>query len=250
MNAVMRQAGLLKKIIDAIKELITEATFDCDQSGVYLQAMDSSHVALVSFLLKQNFFESYECERNISLGININSMSKILKCASNDDLLIMEAKEPMDTLIFQFRSKREHKISNFELRLMNLDIEKLSIPETEYSCVIEIPCTEFSKICHDLFAIGDVLTISCTRKGVDFIIDGDLGTANIRLKQKSLNDENSQDAYTTKIKITNPVSQSFSLRYLIFFAKASNLSNTVILHMGEDVPLRNSKQAISFSFIR
>ena len=132
MNAVMQKAGLLKKIIESLKDLITEAIIDCDQNGMYLQSMDSSHVALVTFLLKQNLFESYECERNISLGININSMAKILKCATNDDILIMEAKDPVDTLLFQFQSKRGHKVSNFELRLMNLYIERLSITETEY----------------------------------------------------------------------------------------------------------------------
>jgi len=41
-----------------------------------LQAMDSSHVALVSLMLKSEGFENYRCDRNLSLGINLASMSK------------------------------------------------------------------------------------------------------------------------------------------------------------------------------
>jgi proliferating cell nuclear antigen len=36
-----------------------------------LQAMDSSHVALVALMLKSDGFENYRCDRNLSLGINL-----------------------------------------------------------------------------------------------------------------------------------------------------------------------------------
>jgi proliferating cell nuclear antigen PCNA len=51
-----------------------------------LQAMDSSHVALVAMTLRADGFEHFRCDRNMSLGIDLTSMSKILKCANNDVL--------------------------------------------------------------------------------------------------------------------------------------------------------------------
>lgn len=237
MNAVIKQAGLLKKIIEAIKDLILEASLDCDENGIYLQAMDSSHVSLVTFFLKSNLFEKYKCEKNLSLGINIVSMAKILKCGLNDDTLILDASDPADVLNFRFESKRGNKLSNFELRLMNLDIERLSIPDTEYSCIIEMVCAEFSKVCHDLFTIGDSITLKCGKKDVNFITYGDLGTGNIHLKLGTKIDEDEENAYAIKIDITKPLSLTFSLRYLIYFTKASALSETVVLYMGEEVPL-------------
>ncbi len=45
--------------------------------------MDSSHVSLVALLLRAEGFEPYRCDRNLSLGISIASMSKILKCSGN-----------------------------------------------------------------------------------------------------------------------------------------------------------------------
>lgn len=37
-----------------------------------LQAMDNSHVALVSLKLVADQFESYRCDRNIPLGVNVS----------------------------------------------------------------------------------------------------------------------------------------------------------------------------------
>lgn len=42
--------------------------------------MDASHVALVSLKLEVGLFESYRCDRTISLGLSLANMSKALKC--------------------------------------------------------------------------------------------------------------------------------------------------------------------------
>lgn len=70
-EARLIEGSLLKKVLDAIKDLLNEASWDCDSNGMSLQAMDSSHVALVSLLLKSECFENYKCDRNLSLGINL-----------------------------------------------------------------------------------------------------------------------------------------------------------------------------------
>lgn len=247
MNAEIRHASLLKKIIEAIKDLITEANLDCDETGIYLQAIDSSHVSLVTFFLKYNLFEKYNCERSLSLGVSIISMAKILKCALNDDILILQTDDTSDVLKFRFESRRGNKLSSFELRLMNLETERLLIPDTEYSCIIEMTCAEFSKVCHDLFTIGDSIQLTCGKKGINFFTYGDLGTGNIQLKLGTKLDKNDEDAYAIKINISKPLSLTFSLRYLIFFTKASSLSETVVLYMGEEVPL--SKLIFNFLII-
>jgi len=51
--------------------------------------MDSSHVALVSFHLDESGFSSYRCDRQITLGLSIENLSKILKCAANDDSITL-----------------------------------------------------------------------------------------------------------------------------------------------------------------
>ena len=73
----MTEGGMLKKITEAMKDLVTEANFDCSTTGISLQAMDSSHVSLVALLLRADGFDHFRCDRNISLGINLSSMGKV-----------------------------------------------------------------------------------------------------------------------------------------------------------------------------
>ena len=68
---------MLKKITESMKDLVTEANFDCSTTGISLQAMDSSHVSLVALLLRADGFDHFRCDRNISLGINLSSMGKV-----------------------------------------------------------------------------------------------------------------------------------------------------------------------------
>ena len=49
----------------AIKELVTDANFECNDEGINLQAMDNSHVALVSVKLERVGFANYRCDRPI-----------------------------------------------------------------------------------------------------------------------------------------------------------------------------------------
>ena len=45
----------------------------CIIIGMSLQAMDSSHVCLVSVDLNAEGFEPYRCDRNITLGISMKT---------------------------------------------------------------------------------------------------------------------------------------------------------------------------------
>ena len=97
LEAHLTQASLLKKLVEAVKEFINEANFDCSSSGIQLQAMDANHVTLVQFLLRSDGFATYRCDRNVCLGINVQSLVKILKCANNDDTAVLKADDNGDT---------------------------------------------------------------------------------------------------------------------------------------------------------
>lgn len=233
-EARLLSATTLKKILDAIKDLLNEATFDCSDSGIQLQAMDNSHVSLVSLKLDCNGFDKYRCDRNLSMGMNLGSMTKILKCANNDDQVTMKAQDNADTVTFMFESQNQEKVSDYEMKLMNLDQEHLGIPETDYACIVRMPSMEFARICRDLAQFGESVVISCTKEGIKFSASGDVGSANIKLAQTA-SIEKEEEAVV--IEMQEPVKLTFACRYLNSFTKASPLSPQVQLSMSADVPL-------------
>ena len=49
--------------------------------------MDSSHVALVSLLLRESAFAEFKCDRPAFLGVHIDSLGKVFKmCGGSDSL--------------------------------------------------------------------------------------------------------------------------------------------------------------------
>ncbi|KAJ2433144.1 hypothetical protein IWW46_006454, partial [Coemansia sp. RSA 2440] len=114
-EAVLPQASLLKKIIEAVKELVDEANFDFSETGIRLQAMDKSHIALSFLHLRSDGFSEYRCDRSQTLGINLNSFSKILKCAANDDQVQIRAVDKAETLAISFESTGKDRVSEFNL---------------------------------------------------------------------------------------------------------------------------------------
>ena len=124
----MTEGAVLKKLTEAMKDLVTEANFDCSTTGISLQAMDSSHVSLVALLLRADGFDHFRCDRNISLGINLGSMGKVLKCCNNGDIVTLKADDNADAMTFMFENQSADRISDFELKLMDIDSEHLGIP--------------------------------------------------------------------------------------------------------------------------
>eukprot|EP01113_Clastostelium_recurvatum_P016402 TRINITY_DN1937_c0_g1_i1.p1 TRINITY_DN1937_c0_g1~~TRINITY_DN1937_c0_g1_i1.p1 ORF type:complete len:279 (-),score=75.00 TRINITY_DN1937_c0_g1_i1:42-821(-) len=247
-EARLTQASLLKKILESIRDLVDQANFDCSSAGISLQAMDSSHVSLVSLLLRADGFDHFRCDRNQSLGINLVSMSKILKCANNDDQVTIKADDEADTITFLFENEKKDRVSEFELKLMNLSSEHLGIPDTDYSAVIKMPGGEFQRICKDLTMIGDTVLVGATKEGVKFSVNGDMGSGNTTVRQTTSSDTKPEE--TTTVELQEAVSLTFALRYLNLFTKATPLSTGVRISMSKEVPMVVEYRIEDLGYIR
>ena len=128
----------------------------------------------------------------------------------------------------------QDKISDFELKLMDIDAEHLGIPDTEYAATVKMPSAEFQRICRDLSSIGDTVTISVSKDGVKFSTTGDIGQANITCRQNTSVDAKEEQ---TTIELQEPVQLTFALRYLNSFTKATPLASTVQLQMSTELPV-------------
>merc|ERR1739848_87306 len=192
--------GLLKKVVDAMKDLCKDVNFDCSEKGLQVQSMDSSHVALVSLLLRESAFSDFKCDRPTSLGMNVDSLGKI---------------------------------SEFDLKLMQIESEHMEVPEQHYKVTAKMPSAEFQKICRDLKEFGETMQVKASKEGITFSVQGDLGTGNVMLKPREA--EKPEEKVT--LTVHEPVTATFALRYLVNFSKAAPLCGAVELGLGPDAPL-------------
>merc|ERR1712186_303836 len=233
LEAHLQQAVLLKKVVDAMKDLCKDVNFDCSEKGLQVQSMDSSHVALVSLLLRESAFSEFKCDRPMSLGMNVDSLGKILKMCGPNDSLKVRWQNDADTVSFQCESGDDDRISDFDLKLMQIESEHMEIPEQHYKVVARMPSAEFQKICRDLKEFGETMQVKASKEGITFSVQGDIGAGNVMLKPR----EAEKPEERVSLTVHEPVTATFALRYLVTFAKAAPLCGTVELGLGPDAPL-------------
>jgi len=283
-ECTLSSGELFKKIVSALSDLVEQGNFQVDSNMISFQGMDSSHVSLVSMQLTESGFENYRCDSNAVLGIQFAALNKILKCMTSKDSLSIQAQDDGDIVNFIFESADQKRYSNFELKLNDIDAEQLGIPDTDYATTVKMPSAEFQRICRDLAAIGDTVTISATKQGVQFAVDGDIGAGSMMIKgfvagsaAKTVKDEDEdatqmdeededlqmavpsgnvdddggdEDDNGVRIQLEESVQQTFSLRYLNNFTKATGLSKEVVLRMGAEVPLEVEYKIADFGSLR
>jgi proliferating cell nuclear antigen len=234
-EAKIGQAGLLKRIVEAIKDLVNDAPFDCTETAMCLQAMDASHVALVSLKLETGLFEKYRCDRTISLGLSLADLSKILKCAKNEDTCMIRYEDnESDSVTFTFEDPKCRK-QDITLKLMDIDNEHLGIPDQKYACIIEMPAAEFQKTCRDIAQFSDSLSITATKAGVVFSGKGDNVTNTVTYSKNTTADEEEKDRIFIEVK--EQVNLNFSIKYMNHFTKATSLCDRVRISLCNDVPV-------------
>ncbi|KAG2362965.1 proliferating cell nuclear antigen, N-terminal domain-containing protein [Suillus spraguei] len=183
LEARLQEAALLKRLLDSIKELVTDANFECNEEGINLQAMDNSHVALVAVKLDATGFKKYRCDRPMPLGVNLNSLTKVLKCAKDDDICIIKASDDADILNLVYEARSSDRIAEYDMKLMDIDAETLGIPDTEYDARVTMTASEFTRIVRDLSQLGESVRIEVSKEGVRFASEGEAANGNVLLKQ-------------------------------------------------------------------
>jgi len=227
MEAKFEKATTLKKIIEAIKGCVGLVIFNCSASGISVQELDPTHISLVSLLLHADGFEKYRCDRNLALGIHLEALSKVLKTAQYDDSVTIISDNP-DTLRFIFESK--NRISDFQLILLDFDIDMVDPVPADSKSILTMPAPEFQRICLNLSTWGDYAVISTSKDGAKFSVDGDTGRGHVFVKP-------TEDGRTRIFfEEEAPVTQTLSLEKLRAFTRATPLSAFVTISMAVDVP--------------
>ncbi|XP_041485383.1 proliferating cell nuclear antigen-like [Lytechinus variegatus] len=234
-EAKLLQGSILKKALEGIRELINQGNWECSSEGISMQGMDSSHVALTALTLKKDLFDQFRCDRNVTLGLGHAVFSKILKCAANDDIITIKADDEPDEVNLVFQSANDDKVSDFVIKLMEIDAETLGIPDTEYTATVKVPSGEFQRICRDLSQFGDTIVIAVKKACVEFSGTGEIGSAKIALKESGNVDDD--EKVSVEMEKDEGCSLSFASRYLNFFTRATSLSDTVTLQLCPENPL-------------
>jgi proliferating cell nuclear antigen len=171
--------------------------------GLSLQAMDGSHVALVSLNLSMEGFEHYRADTNMVLGLSVATLAKVMKLADSNDSITLQAEDNPSHLKLIFENPKTERVTEFTMNLISLDQEHLAIPETEYSSIVTVHSGEFSKICKELYSLNETITVVTSPEFVQFGVESEAGSGSIKL----VHHEGGNSEETTKLEVTEGVNQ-------------------------------------------
>eukprot|EP01071_Lankesteria_metandrocarpae_P006497 Lankesteria_metandrocarpae@DN4379_c0_g1_i1.p1 len=93
LEAVFREASLLKHIVDSLKDIAKEINIYCRPEGLSLQLMDESHVALIGLKIVGTALKEYRCDQECILGLDLAALSNYIRSFVNDQPLILRRNE-------------------------------------------------------------------------------------------------------------------------------------------------------------
>lgn len=224
------QAGAIRTLVEVLKEVLNDVIMIFDKTGIRITAMDGSHVALIHVKLDSNRFESFYCRHRIDVGLNMLSLFKLMKTINNSDTVSFYIKDGnMNELGIVIANSDKNSLTNFKIKLLDLDIKDINIPDVDIECIITMPSNDFQRMCRDMLNISETIQIISASDHLRIYCDGDFA-----------NQETIIGPATHGLvfnKNDNEVSGKFSLKYLNLFTKSTNLCNTIELYMKNNYPL-------------
>jgi len=226
--------ALMIRAIDVLSELVTEVRMKVNESGININAIDPANVAMVGFTLPKSSFSQFETGPEV-LGINLDSLKKILRRCSTGSSVIFEKRGNLLSIQIQDRIKR-----NFTLNLIEVEREEKEIPNLKFTTAIKMNSVDFVDSVEDCAVVADACSF-LIRDG-KFIIEA-----------RGLNSAKSEFS-GDEAEITTEIASCksrYSIEYLQKFAKGSKLFDKTILKFSDDHPLRMDLRSehLELSFI-
>jgi proliferating cell nuclear antigen len=231
------QSGAFRTLIEALKEILTEANLEFDSTGIKIMAVDETHTVLVFLRLHADRFENYYCPAKHVLGVNMIYFFKLIKTMGNNDnlTLYLPASNP-NKLGIRMENSEKSTVTNYFLKLFDTDVEEIVIPTLNFTSIIHMPAVDLQKICRDMNALGEKLDVEITSSGSDLIFKcvGDFADQETIISE---NNTSNMKVHKSNGATSEIVQGIFQLKHLVLFTKCTSLCPSIELYLKNDYPL-------------
>jgi proliferating cell nuclear antigen len=225
------QSGAFRTLVEALKEILTDANLEFDSTGLKIVAVDESHTILVYLRLHADRFESYHCPVKQVLGVNMMYLFKLIKTLENTESLTfyLPAKNP-NRLGITMENAEKQTTKNYFLKLFDTNVEDIQIPSLTFTSIIHMPSTDLQKICRDMSSLGEKVEITSSSGDLIFKCLGDFADQETIIRENRL--------MRVQSTASNEIIQGiFQLKHLFLFTKCTNLCPTIEMYLKNDAPL-------------
>ena len=243
------QSGAFRTLIEALKEILAEANLEFDSTGIKIIDVDETHTVLTYLRLNADKFEYFYCQGNFVLGINMMYLFKLIKTLSNTDslTLFLPASNP-NKLGIRAENAEKRTTNTWMMKLFDTNVESIELPNIAFNTIINMPSTDFQKICRDFNTMAEKLEITSSNSDLIFRCIGDFVDGETVILSESDGSVKMQKAAAASG--TEIVQGIFELKYLVMFTKCTNLCQSIELYLKNDYPLILRYQVANLGEVR
>jgi proliferating cell nuclear antigen len=214
------QASAFKSIFEVLKDIINDVNIYFTEKGVHILTLDTARVTLVHMELGAENFEEYECSTEVVAGLNMANVYKLLKSVTHQDTLFVRI-EGRDYMEIHVENPEKKSSTSFKLKLLDINDDKLEIPEIHMNVVTTMPAVDFQRIARDMGNLSTEMDI--VREGTSLTLSckGDFA------------DQKTVIEFPESV---NRTGDTFNLKYINLFTKATNMCSSVQLMQDSETP--------------
>ena len=222
------QSSVLRMLFENLKEILHDVNLVFSPTGMSVLTLDGSKVALVWLNLLAQNFEEWKCNSKQEYGVNMHKLWLIVKQATRRDSVTLYVSNSNSSILYVHLVDQEtEQDTEYELNLLDIDSESMSIPDVSFDSVITMPSSHFQKLMRAMQDVGEDITITYSNRQLVMSCQGDWAKQTTTVRDKDHDVEATDDAY---------FSATYPLKFLVLFSKSprpmchhGNVSVAVVL---------------------
>lgn len=232
-------------IFNCLKQFSETVTLRFSEEGIYVQGLDGSHVSLFEWKLTPNWFTEYEwssddvSESSVHTGI----MHKVISTFHQDQTMTMEIENESDNLSLSFTEGKDTCDKHFELPLIDIDSEIMTIPEKDSDIDLVISSKKLSELVGQFEIFDSTLSFKFSDEDIIMKASGVDGSMTASM---SLDDVTEFAMAEDK----DEIKQSFALKYIRMMSNFSKISNEAMMEFTVGAPMTLKYDMAEDSYIK
>jgi len=235
-----RNLGLFCQFVENIRNICEFITLHFEDDRLYSQGMSEDHCSIFEVSISKDWFEFYSKEEGDATVITLRTatLAKVLDTRQKTQFLVIDYKGEPNKINVSLKNKPKDEIKDeypkeFEIPLISVDCDMLTIPDTEYSVEFNIGSANIRNIVEQLMMFDNIIEINCDENTIEFKSSGDDGALKINLfdeSNKYIDEFAIEEEYNFK--------DEFHAKHFHNFCKFNKIAKNVCLSFTNNYPLR------------
>lgn len=228
MRLRFRDASLWHHIVATIEKIIDEGTLVATADGLYLRALDTSHVSMIDLHFPSHAFEEYEVSKREEVGVSFKLLSQVTRRAAKEDELLLTTDGNKIAIEFIGRGRRV-----FSIPSIHLQASSLGEPKIAFTSNVKMLGSTFKEVISTVKPFSDTIELKSVADEKKLIVSGKGDRIRFIEIVLSVNDQT-----LLEMEAESSDRASYSLEYFAYVLPAASVAEIVTIRFAEDAPVR------------